>query len=422
MLFYLFYDNMPINWRIIIMLERTITPFIKSLSKGFPVLLLTGPRQVGKTSLLKEIKEPSRKYISLDDLQLREFAKNDPKLFIETYTPPIIIDEVQYAPEIFPYIKMYVDSNKTDGLFWLTGSQKFSLMKGIQESLAGRIAIIDMLGLSYMEIAKTPFESTPFLPSLELLKKKNRKTLTPLEMYNIIWKGSFPKPLVNKKTKREAFLKEYIQTYINRDVRDDIGVNNELKFYNFIRAVAARTANLLNYADIAKDVNINEKTVRIWLKTLERLGIIKLLEPYSSNIAKRVVKTPKVYFLDTGLCAYLTKWDTPDSLLNGAMNGSILETYVFAEIIKNYWHNGEEESIYFYRDSNKKEIDFIIEKNLTLYPIEVKKTSMPIKSDIKNFFVLNRQSKKVGTGAIICFCNDVSPIANDVISVPIWEI
>jgi predicted AAA+ superfamily ATPase len=406
-----------------VILGRTIQRFIERVSKGFPALLLTGPRQVGKTMLLESLKSPERKYVTLDNFEDRSLAKQDPRLFLQKYAPPVIIDEVQYAPELFPWIKIYVDSHRDEeGAFWLTGSQKFSLMRGIQESLAGRIAIIDMLGFSRKEALQRPFESEPFWPSLDMMHRQAEK-LTAAEVFTVIWNGSFPRLLTNEYTERDVFYKEYLQTYIERDIRDDIGLSNELKYYDFIRAVAARTGCLLNYADLARDADINVKTASKWLETLARAGLVYLLEPYHPNITKRIVKTPKLYFLDTGLAAYLTKWDSPESLMNGAMNGAMLETFAFIEILKSFWHNGKQESIYFYRDTNQKEIDFILEKNMILYPVEIKKTSMPGKADVRHFGVLTQLKKQVGTGAIICLSPDFSPLPNEnVIVVPIWEI
>jgi len=355
--------------------SRTIQGFITKTAKGFPVLLLTGPRQVGKTMLLESLKSQERKYVTLDNPDDRALAKLDTRLFLQKYAPPVIIDEVQYAPELFPQIKIYVDTHRDEeGAFWLTGSQKFSLMRGIQESLAGRTAIIDMLGFSRKEALRKPFESEPFWPSLEMMHRRTAK-LSAIEVFAMIWKGSFPRLLTNEYTEWDVFYKEYLQTYLERDIRDDIGVSNELKYYDFIRATAARTANLLNYTDLARDADINVKTAKKWLETLARSGIIYLLEPYHPNITKRIVKTPKLYFLDTGLASYLTKWDSPESLMNGAMNGAMLETYALSEILKSFWHNGKQESIFFYRDTNQNEIDFILEKNMTLYPVEVKKTT-----------------------------------------------
>jgi predicted AAA+ superfamily ATPase len=296
-------------------------------------------------------------------------------------------------------------------------------MKGIRESLAGRIAIIDLLGFSYREIRGRPDSSAPFWPSMDLVERNGGlEELTVRELFEVIWRGAFPRIVANENTDRETFYREYLETYIERDVRDDLGLSHELKFYDFIRAAAARTGNLLNYADLARDTEINVKTARLWLEALQRSGLVKLVEPYSPNINTRIVKTPKLYFLDTGLCAYLTKWDSPESLLNGAMNGAILETWVFTEILKSFWHNGREECIYFYRDSNQREIDFVMEKNMTLYPVEVKKTAAPGAGDRRHFSLLDRPGKKRGTGAVICLYPSFLPLAEDIIAVPAGEI
>jgi len=404
-------------------LKRTIAPYIQRASKGFPALLLSGMRQIGKSYILDKIREKTRRYVSLDDLIIRQFAVRDPKGFIEQNPPPIIIDEVQYAPDLFTYIKIYIDSHpKKNGLFWLSGSQKFQLMKGIRESLAGRVAIIDMLGLSYKELTGCPFDSKPFLPSMDLVKNEKEKKITARDVYSTIWQGSFPR-MITEDIDRDTFYRGYLRTYIERDVRDDIGLTNELKFLDFIRAVASRTGNLLNYQNISGDIGIDNRTAKKWMETLARAGIVYILQPYHPNINRRIVRTPKVYFLDTGLAAYLLKWDNPTVLMEGALAGSILETYAFVEILKSYWHNGKEESIYFYRDRHGKEIDFVIEKNGTLYPIEVKRTSSPNTDDFKNFSVLsNNNTVKTGTGAVICLYPEVIPIGKDVLSVPIWGI
>jgi predicted AAA+ superfamily ATPase len=406
------------------MLERTLQPVIKQISRGFPALLLTGMRQIGKSWLMEHTASPRRRYVSLDDLRARTLAKQDPARFITENPPPCIYDEVQYAPELFPYIKIYIDTHKKDGLFWLTGSQKYRLMQGIQESLAGRIAILNMLGLSYKEITGRPFDSKPFVPSLKLAEKTpSSRPLTSIELYKKIWQGSFPRLAVNKHTSRKVFYDSYIQTYITRDVKDFYNIDNELDFYNFLVAAAARTAQLLNYNDLARDAHIDQRTAKLWLSILERSGIIQLLYPYSANLASRVIKTPKLHFLDTGLAAHLCSWDSPDSLRNGAQSGHLLESYAFAEILKSYWHNGATPNIYFYRDQDQKEIDFVLEQNMTLYPVEVKKTALPDQHDAKHFKLLSKFKKKIGTGAILCFYNKPTALpGQNVISVPVWEI
>jgi predicted AAA+ superfamily ATPase len=335
-----------------------------------------------------------------------------------------MIDEVQYAPELFTYIKIHADKNKKDGLFWLTGSQKYRLMQGIQESLAGRVAILDMLGISYKETMGKPFDGGPFLPSQALIQKKPlSKPLTSPEVYKIIWEGSFPKLLSGGGMDRKRFYNSYTQTYISRDVKDFYNIDDGISFYNFLVASAARTGQLLNYSNLANDVHIDNRTAKLWMGILERSGIIQLLYPYSPNVTKRIIKTPKIFFLDTGLASYLTGWDSPESLMNGAQSGSMLETFAFGEILKSYWHNGDEPRIYFYRDNDQKEIDFVIEKNMTLYPMDVKKTAMPNHADSRNFKVLEKLGKKTGTGAILCLYHKTAPLPRqDVVSVPVWEI
>jgi len=409
------------------MFERTMSKVIKEFSKNFRVILLTGQRQVGKTTLLENLGKNKRKYVTLDNPRFRALAQNDPELFLAENPPPVLIDEVQYAPNLFLYIKMYVDTHKDQkGAFWLTGSQRFSLMKGVKESLAGRIVILELMGFSYREKIKKPFSGKPFIPeNRKSVSHQSENEIKPLkidELYRHIWEGSLPEPIANKKLNREAFYSSYVQSYIERDVRDFHNVQKPIQFYNFLAAVAARTGNLVNYNKLANDIGIDLKTAQTWMGILERSGIVYLLQPYSPNATSRIIKTPKVYFLDTGLCAYLCRWETPETLYAGAMDGAILETWCLGQILKSYWHNGIDPLIYFYRDTDQKEIDFIIEKNMTLYPIEVKKTAMPEEKDIKNFNVLSKLGKKIGTGAVLCLSKDRLPINRDVISIPAWEI
>ncbi|MCL2334828.1 MAG: ATP-binding protein [Endomicrobia bacterium] len=404
------------------MLKRTMQPVIKKISKMFPVILLTGMRQVGKSTLFDLMKESGRKYVSLDNFEDRQLAKTNPALFIERYSPPVIIDEIQYAPELFSYIKIYVDSHKKDGDFWLTGSQKYELMKGVTESLAGRVAILDLLGLSYKEIIKKPLDSKPFIPSMSMMKL-NSKPRKLMDIYKMILDGFYPRLVVHKGENRDNFYKSYLQSYIERDVRNDLNIRgNELKFNDFIRSAAIRTGTILNYADISKEVAIDQRTAKTWLSVLERSGIVKLLEPYYKNPSNIITKTPKLYFLDTGLCSYLAKMNSPEILEAGYMNGRILETYVFAEILKSYWHNGKEPNIYFYRDKEQREIDFVIEEGGVLYPIEVKKTANPAISDAKNFWLLNQFKLKVGTGTVICLRSSPLPLNENTLALPVWEI
>lgn len=404
------------------MYQRTLSRHLDRLTKNFPVVLVTGPRQVGKSTLLENYVSDRCNRVTLDDLNERAKAINDPLLFLQEHQAPLLIDEVQYAPELFSYIKIYVDQNRDKkGLFLLTGSQKFHLMKGVQETLAGRVAILDLLGLSNQEISNHP-SAVPFLPTddfIDELKKQDNSESTLQNIYTNIFNGSFPELVSRNGEDRDIYYSSYIRTYIDRDVRDSHDVSNTILFNNFIRAVAARTGQLLNISDIARDISIDNKTTQSWMNILEASGLVYLLHPYYNNITNRIIKTPKVYFLDTGLCAYLTGWDSPKSLERGAMSGAILESYVFSEILKSYWHNAKEPNIYFYRDRDAKEIDFIIEANNTIYPIKVKKTMMPDLGTCKNFSVLKKLQKTVAKGVVLCLKPEVSFISREIISIPI---
>ena len=417
------------------MLKRTISDTISAMTSTWPVLLLTGPRQVGKSSALNMLKDKKRTYVSLDDINARNLATGDPQAFLQKYAPPVIIDEVQYAPNLFPYIKMWVDEHRYKhisgrkkaappaGAFWLTGSQKFALMKNVHESLAGRIAIVEMLGFSYKEIIGQAKKTTPFYPdNVNVNKKTKRRSV--MEVYRDIWTGSFPEFVTTPSVGRDTFFNSYLQTYISRDVMDYQGTTNELKFHKFIRAIAVRTGNLLNYEDVARDCDIDRRTAQKWLDTLQASGLVYLLPPYFSSLSQRIVKTPKVYFLDTGLACFLANIDTPEALEASYLNGAMLETYALCEILKSFWHNGNDaRSLYFYRDSNKKEIDFILEKNMTLYPVEVKKTTSPKSDDCVNFAILEGLKKPIGKGAVVCLAPDIMPIPKkNAIAIPVWEI
>jgi predicted AAA+ superfamily ATPase len=405
-------------------MKRTLLEKLVSVSQNFPVLLITGPRQVGKTYLLESAKEDFRNYVTLDNIDDRALAKENPALFIQRYAPPVIIDEIQYAPELFPYIKIYVDKNKKNGSFWITGSQKFALMKGVQESLAGRVAILDLLGFSLKEMENKAMESVPFIPKMDFTSANipvENRTLT--DIYNKIWRGAFPQSYSKSGVERDIFFRSYLQTYIERDIRDDLDIrHNEMKFYNFIRAVAVRTGNLLNYSDIAKDVEVDVRTAKVWLNALIRAGLVKIVEPYFVNISKRMIKTPKIYFLDTGLCSYLARIESPQTLEASYINGRILETFAFTEILKSYWHNGREAYIYFYRDKDDKEIDFIIERDGLFYPIEVKKTASPTKEDAKNLHIIEETVKNIGLGAVVCLRPTMLPLSEKSVAIPIWDI
>ena len=318
-------------------ISRNLEKVVSEVTKEYPVVLVTGPRQVGKTTMLQKLMEgTNRSYVSLDDLNERNLAKTDPELFLQLHKPPVLIDEVQYAPELFTYIKIHVDQNHNPGDFWLTGSQVFKLMRGVQESLAGRVAVLSLTSLSQAEICGGQME--PFRIDLDglLARSKERKQADTRDIFDRIFRGSMPAIVSGQNSNHQIFYSSYLTTYIERDVRELSDVIDSLKFLHFITAVAARCGQMLNVADIARDADINQKQAKDWLGILETLGIIFYLHPYSNNLLKRLVKTPKLYFYDTGLVCYLTKWSSAETLESGAMNGAILENYVVAEIRKTY--------------------------------------------------------------------------------------
>lgn len=406
-------------------INRAMEATFKRMAQEFSVVLLIGPRQVGKTTMLKRLAEAegvNREYVTLDDITEREMAKNDPKLFLQLHKPPVFIDEVQYAPELFPYIKIYVDEHQQAGDFWLTGSQIFKLMDGVQESLAGRVCLLHMSPLSQAEACGCTSE--PFTVDFERLLMRS-KAVAPAsiqEVFERIWRGGMPAIVSGVKKEQAAVYSSYISTYIDRDVKEIADRVDSFKFLNFVTVVAALTSQMVNYKTIADAVEISVPTVKNWLNILERLGIIFYLHPYSNNLLKRMVTKPKLYFYDSGLVAYLTKWTDSETLMNGAMSGAILENFVVSEIVKSYQNAGLEPFIYYYRDKDNKEIDIVLERNGTLYPLEVKKTMMPDKRWTNVFGVLDKTSLKRGTGGILCLSDKFTAFDRDNLIIPVWEI
>lgn len=404
-------------------IKRSLESVVKEVTKEYPVVLVTGPRQVGKTTMLQKLMEGTdRGYVSLDDLNERAIAKNDPELFLQLHKPPVLIDEVQYAPELFTYIKIHVDKHHNPGDFWLTGSQVFKLMRGVQESLAGRVAVLSLTSLSQAEISNGKME--PFAIDLEALnqRSKERKTADTREIFGRIFKGSMPAIISGVNSNSQIFYSSYLNTYIERDVKELSDAIDSLKFHRFMVAVAARCGQMLNIADIARDADINQVQAKDWLGILETLGIIFYLHPYSNNLLKRLVKTPKLYFYDTGLVCYLTRWSSAETLESGAMNGAMLENYVVSEIAKTYLNSGKEPYMYYYRDKDAKEIDIVLEHDGVLNPIEIKKTSNPGTELTKVFGLLDKSSTPRGKGAVVCMKPDLSAIDRDNYIVPIWMI
>ena len=405
-------------------IKRTLEQKILEINEDYSCLLLIGPRQVGKTTMLEHLMGgTNRQKVTLDDIENRRLAKTDPALFLELHPAPVLIDDVQYAPELLYYIKINVDNGAAPGSYLLTGSQAFQLMELAQESLAGRTAIVHMSALSQSELYGDHW-SEPL--SLDLQKLNSRKehlaACGSAEMFERIWNGGMPGHRSGRFKDRDVFYSSYIQTYINRDVTDMIPGVDKLLFADFIRAAACRVGQMLNTHDIAGDVGVSDDTAKRWLQVLEKSEVIFYLRPYSNNLLKRTVKTPKMYFFDTGLVAYLTKYSSPEILMNGAINGAILENYTVAEIRKTWLNSAKECLMHYYRDKDTNEIDMVVEADGELHPLEIKKSTNPGTELASAFKVLDKGAVPRGAGAILCLREEVSAIDRSTFILPIWMI
>ena len=416
-------------------ITRKIEKKLLASSKTFKAVLLTGARQVGKSTVLKTV-FPDYKYVSLDDPFLEEQAKTNGDLFLSLNQPPVALDEVQRAPELFRYIKIACDSSDEKGLFLLSGSQQFKLMQDASDSLSGRVCIIELAGLSLREIMRDPFNER-FVPTMAYVKERSKSAKAPKNIWEIIHRGSYPE-LQDKKVGWSDFYASYVKTYLERDVRELSAVHDLDVFRRFMIAAAARTGEVLNYSNIASEVGKDVGTIKNWISILETSGIIYLLEPYTASVLNRAIKAPKLYFRDTGLASYLTRWLTSEALAYGAMNGHMFETFVISEILKSFSNAGIDYRycVSYYRGKDKKkvvkdgeetsvesEIDFIIEENGVLFPIEIKQSSRVTADDTGAFTMLDKiPDKKRGTGAVVCLCPQPGALRDNVLQIPVWYI
>ena len=393
-------------------IERALERKFLHMSSFFKAVLVTGARQVGKTTMLKHLAaNQNRTYVSMDNTMARALAKSDPMLFFQTYKPPIIIDEIQKAPELFEQIKIMCDENEERGLFWLTGSQQYKMMTSIRETLAGRIGILELYSLSKNEVEGVTFLneldfSLPCLLARQPLVKKNDI----IDVFDHIWRGGMPDALSADAEQRLEYFNSYIETYLMRDVAEEGSITDTIRFRKFLNACAALVAEQVNYKTLAESAEISQPTAKEWLRLLQSLGIIFLLQPYANNALKRLAKTPKLYFCDTGLCAYLSMWLTRDTLMNGAASGHYFENYVIIELLKNYAYSPSKANLTYYRDSNAKEIDVFVEENGVIHPLEIKKSANPDRREIKKYELLDKAKLERGNGGIVCMCTEVIPI------------
>ena len=393
-------------------IERTLERKFLKMSSFFKAVLITGARQVGKTTILKHLAEgQKRTYVSMDNTMARTLAKSDPVLFFQTYKPPIIIDEIQKAPELFEQIKIMCDESEERGLFWLTGSQQYNMMKNVRETLAGRIGILELYSLSKNEVDGIRFPNEMDF-SLACLQQRQACTgkNDVVDVFDYIWRGGMPDAIYADAEQRQEYYNSYIETYLMRDVSEEGGITDSVRFRKFLNACAALVAEQVNYKTLAEAAEISQPTAKEWIRLLQGLGIIYLLQPFANNELKRLAKTPKLYFCDTGLCAYLSMWLTRDTLMNGAASGHYFENYVIIELVKNFSYSSVKANLTYYRDSNAKEIDVMVEENGLIHPLEIKKSANPDRREIKKYEIIDKTNLERGSGGIICMCEEVIPI------------
>lgn len=400
-------------------IKREIEATIDSMLKQGKVVLITGARQVGKTTVLRNHLGSSFEYVSMENPRDYQLAKQDAVLFFDSKRLPLIIDEVQRAPELFSTVKWLVDQSDEKGRIVLTGSQTYHLMKGVSESLAGRIRILEMPALSLRELTHNVSDPQPYVPAQIQTSKRNPDA----DIWSIIHRGSMPE-LQDESIDWDSFYSDYVAAYLERDVRDLINVKDESKFYNFMVACAARSGQLLNASNISNAIDVDGKTAKAWLSVLQASNIVRVIEPFWPNVDKRLTKTPKLFFMDTGLVCHLTRWTTPEQLRRGAVAGHVFETFVVSEILKSYMNAGANlHDVWFYRDSKKREIDLVIQEGHILHPVEVKMAATVGSDAVKNFGCLeNLSGYEVGFGHVVCQTAEPYFVTRNMQAISVWDI
>lgn len=401
-------------------LERAMKAKVEELNLFFPCILVTGARQVGKSTMLQRIMPEGMRYVTLDDYMAAEYARKDPIGFLNEWGYPLCIDEIQYAPELLRAMKLRIDEQGQEpGMYWLTGSQRFVMMKGVSESLAGRIGIVDLHSLSQRETGQAPLNLAAFDPEhpAEQVQQENLCSLR--DLFVRIHRGGYPRLIQQPGLSVAAYFSAYTQTYVERDVQALTQVSNLASFIKLMRSAAMRTGQQLVYSDLARDADISPKTAAAWISILQTSGIVELLEPYHVNTTKRLSKTPKLYFMDTGLCCWLAGWDNAEQLMNSGYAGAILETWVYGQLVRSFANAGERPQLTYYRDRNGAEVDFLLEKNGCLYPMEVKRSSTPSINDLRWVKHIPPGSNQLRPGIIFCTANSYTPLPFGAAAFPI---
>lgn len=390
--------------------ERTLRKKIEELAGYFPCVMLTGARQVGKSTLLRSMLPEGMNYVTLDDYVEAARAKEDPNGFLDRHGLPLCIDEIQYAPELLRAIKVRVDANRRPGMYWLTGSQRFHMMKGVTESLAGRIGVLELMSLSQQEMLGQGAGATCFLPDSLSENSALYGACGVAELYERIWRGGYPQLIQYPQMPARDFFNSYLQTYVERDVQSLSQVGDKSAFVTLMRSAALRTGQQLVYSDLARDAGVSPKTAASWVSILETSGIVSLLKPYHANSLKRLAKSPKLYFLDTGLCSWLAGYQSAADLSRSPLAGAMLETWVYGQLLRSFTNAGIDPQLYYFRNLDGAEVDFLLEYNQCLYPMEVKLSSRPMAGDLKGMRHIPAALNGMHPGIVLCTSSRVEKL------------